>query len=90
MGVAWAVAVEERRVGFAVQVTDLSVKTCRKVLSALTVVYKPSLKRRDVLVLGRQISSNYKFDRDWMTSEIITDKEKHLHLLKMKKCLPTI
>ena len=51
LGVAWAVAVEECRVGLAVQVTDFGVKTCRKAHStfALWLNVNLSLHNREYI-----------------------------------------
>lgn len=52
LGVAGAVAVKERRVGLAVQVTDFGVQTCREARSARTFVNEPSVHKSDVLAFG--------------------------------------
>lgn len=49
LGVAGAVAVQERRVRFAVKVTDLSVQTCGEAHSAHGLVNDMTVQRTDVL-----------------------------------------
>lgn len=51
LGVSGAVAVEERRVGLAVQVTDLGVQTCGEAHSARGLVHEPSGRGHTCLLL---------------------------------------